>query len=95
MSLLLLRRKYFGNFQWRVLLVSFDVCVGVVASESIALKSGELAARMLLLRLIGDNEFGQQFNMDGFVDVRLSGNDLVETKIFGGGCRGCAAVSLD
>lgn len=50
---------------------------------------------MLLLRLIGDNEFGQQFNIDGFVDVRLSGNDLVETKIFGGGCRGWAVVSLD
>lgn len=70
--------------------------MGVVANESIALElSGEMAVRTLLFRLIGVNELGQQFNIDGFVEVRLSGNDFVETNIFGGGCLDCDADSLD
>lgn len=96
-SLLFVRRKYFDNFHCRDLFVSVvAVCVGVVANESIVFElAGEMAVRTLLFRLIGVNEFGQQFNIDGFVDVRLSGNDFVETNIFGGGCRDCDVVSLD
>lgn len=64
---------------------SFGAYVGVVIESFVLELSDEMALRSLVFRLTGVNEFGQQFNIEGFVDVRLSGNDFVDTNIWGGG----------
>lgn len=64
---------------------SFGVDVGVVIDSFVLELSDDMALRSLVFRLTGVNEFGQQFKIDGFVEVRLSGKDFVDTNIWGGG----------
>lgn len=62
-------------------------CVGVVIESHAFELSDDVALRSLVCRLFGVNEFGQQFKIDGFVDVNDSGNDFVEMNICGGSGR--------
>lgn len=63
------------------MLFSLGAYVGDAIESHAFELSDEVALRSLACRLLGVNELGQQFKIDGFVDVRLSGSDLVDINI--------------
>lgn len=75
-------RKYFGNFHWRDLFVKLFATASPIDAFAGA-KSLVPFWSMTWCRDVDDDEVGQQFRIDGFTDVRLSGKDLVEMWICG------------